>query len=355
MKFRSLLLSALCLLFVACFTSCSDDNDDDDEITTGVFILNEGSAGYNNAGITAYNPETGAITADIYYAQNGQRLGDTGQDMIEYGGRVYVTLSGSRRLLKLDRTGKELQSLSFAAADGQPRYMVAEDGKLYVTLWSGQVARIDTTDLTVEKYVAVGANPEEITEEDGKLFVANSGYGSGNTVSVIDLAGFTVVKTITVVQNPNTILEAGDDIYVLSWGNYTDIPYTLQRLNVSAGTYEEVATATKMVEHDHIIYLVNSVTDWSQRPYVTTNTFFSYNAKTKKLDENSFLTLTDETEALKTTSIYMMEIDPNTGDIYIGTSDFVNTGDIYRFSQQGKLIRKFSSGGISPNNAVFLK
>lgn len=355
MKFRSLVLSVLCLLTIACFTSCSDDGDGDDEITTGIFILNEGNQGGNNAGITAYNPETGAITADIYYAQNSIKLGDTGQDMIEYDGKVYVTISGSGRLVKLDNTGKELKSISFAANDGQPRYMAAEDGKLYVTLWSGQVARLDTGNLTIEKYVTVGANPEQIVEEDGKLFVANSGYGHGTTVSVIDLSAFTLEKTINVVLNPNDILEAADDIYVLSWGNFMDIPYALQRLNVAAGTFETVAVATKMAEHDDIIYLVNSVTDWNTKPYVTTNTFFSYNAKTRKLNETSFLTLTGEAEALKTASVCMMEIDPNTEEIYIGTSDYTSTGDIYRFSGNGTLIKKFSSGGMTPNNAVFFK
>ena len=67
MKFRSLFLSALCLLAISCFTSCSDDDDDDDEITSGILILNEGSHEGNNASITAYNPKTGGITADLYY------------------------------------------------------------------------------------------------------------------------------------------------------------------------------------------------------------------------------------------------------------------------------------------------
>ena len=101
--------------------------------------------------------------------------------------------------------------------------------------------------------------------------------------------------------------------------------------------------------------MVNSVTDWSVKPYVTTNNFFTYNAKTRKLNENSFLTLTGDAESLKTESIMMMEIDPYTGDIYIGTPDYTNTGDVYRFSRNGKLIKKFGSGGISPNNAVFFE
>lgn len=338
------------------FSSCSDDDDDDDDITTGVFILNEGSYQGNNAGITAYNPETGAITSDIYFAQNGSGLGDTGQDIIRYGDRVYVTVYGSAVLLKLDQQGKLLKRLSFSPEAGQPRYMAAEDGKLYVTLWSGQVARIDTAELTVEKYVTVGANPEQIVEEDGKLYVANSGYGRGTTVSVVDQKTFTVEKTITVVYNPNHILEANGDIYVISWGNYGDIPYTFHRLNVAEGTYEEITTATHMTEYNDVVYLVNSVTDYSVKPWVTTNTFFSYDARTRKLNESSFLTLTGNAESLKSESISMIEIDPNNGDIYVGVDhNSTNTGDIYRFSKNGTLIKKFACGGIRPNHAVFLK
>ncbi len=355
MKFRSLFLSAVCLFSLSCLMSCSDNDDPEDEITSGILILNEGSYQGNNASITAYNPKTGGITADLYYALNDKKLGDAGQDMIAYGNRVYITVYGSSRLVKLDSLGKELKAITFSPAEGQPRYMAAEDGKLYVTLWSGQVARIDTTDLTIEKYVTVGANPEQIVEENNKLYVANSGYGAGTTVSVINLGTFTVEKTITVALNPNLIVEAADDIYVLSYGNFGDVPYALQRLNVANGTYDPIAVATKMTAHKDMIYLVNSVTDWSVKPSVTTNQFFTYNAKTRKLNENSFLTLTGEAESLKKESIMMMEIDPNTGDIYIGTSDYTNTGDVYRFSRNGKLIKKFGSGGISPNNAVFFE
>ena len=87
MKFRSLFLAVLCTLFLGVsLTSCSDD--DDDEVTTGVFILNQGKSGNNNAGISVYNPETHAVTADVYMAQNDKGLGDTGLDMIQYGNYV---------------------------------------------------------------------------------------------------------------------------------------------------------------------------------------------------------------------------------------------------------------------------
>lgn len=48
MKFRSFFLNALCLFSAGCFTSCRDD-EEGDAITTGIFILDEGSYQRNNA------------------------------------------------------------------------------------------------------------------------------------------------------------------------------------------------------------------------------------------------------------------------------------------------------------------
>ena len=352
MKFRSLFLAVLCTLFLGVsLTSCSDD-DDDDKVTTGVFILNEGKQNNNNAGISVYNPETHLVTADIYMVQNNDSLlGDIGQDMIEYREYVYVTVYGSSRLVKLDREGKEVASLSFSAEDGQPRYMAAEDGKLYVTLYSGKVVRINTSDLKIEEYVSVGKNPEQIVEEDGRLYVANSGWGEDNTVSVIDLKTFKVVKTVEVVVNPNYLQEAEGYVYVISYGNFGNIPYTLSRINTKTYEVEEITTATLMAEHDDILYLANSQTDWST--YTTTTTFFTYDAKHGVLNNTSFLKDCPEARKLATKSIYMIEIDPNNGDIYIGVSDYNNNGDVYRFTKTGEFVREITTGSLNPNNMVF--
>ena len=78
--------------------------------------------------------------------------------------------------MQTEWTCVEQARYSFTDEQGQPRYMAAEDGKLYVTLSSGNVARLDANTLTFEKMVAVGQNPEHIIEEDGKLYLVNSGF-----------------------------------------------------------------------------------------------------------------------------------------------------------------------------------
>jgi YVTN family beta-propeller protein len=66
----------------------------------------------------------------------------------------------------------------------------------------------------------VGANPEGIAIAKDKVYIANSGLGAGNTVSVIDTDGDEVIKTIAVADNPIAISVGLENIYVLCSGSY---------------------------------------------------------------------------------------------------------------------------------------
>lgn len=71
--------------------------------------------------------------------------------------------------------------------------------------------------------IPVGANPEGIAVTNGKAYVANSGLGSGNTMSVISIASMSVASTITVGDNPAGVALAGDGmVFVVCGGFYND-------------------------------------------------------------------------------------------------------------------------------------
>jgi hypothetical protein len=361
MKIKSLLFSLLCVLAISfSYTSCSS-NDDDDLIDSGstlnlprtrAYFLNEGSYDMNNSGITFYAPNKDHDKVnDIYMTQNKKGLGDTGQDMIEHDNNIYVVVYGSSLLVKLNSACVEQNRLAFSESDGQPRYITEGGGKLYVTLYSGKVAKIDPKELKIEGYVTVGSNPEKIIENDGFLYVVNSGWGSGKTLSVINVAEFKLTKTIEIATNPFKVFESEDQIFVLAYGASYPDPYTypVQKVDIATGNTTIIANATNMCEHNGTIYFVYSETDWNT--YQSTNTFFSYNVKTGALNNNSFLT--DMPSELASATINMMVVNPENGELYIGTSDYTTNGDIYRFNANKKFVEKFESGGISPTAAVF--
>ena len=352
--------SAVCACLAGCvLASCeSEKGSYVPEATMSdpdVFILCEGLYQANNADISAYRTDSMHCVGEYYLTQNGRYLGDTGQDILYHNGYLYVSVYGSSYVAMLDIEGKELTRYSFSAEEGQPRHLAAEGDYLYVTLYSGQVVKLQASDLSAVGYAAVGMNPEGITIHQGQLLVANSGWGYDNTVTVIDVATFQPVKTITVEWNPQQFVVSGDSVYLLANGEYDEnwnCNYPVQHIDIESAKVRTIGYAARAVAYDGTLYLCHSTTDWTT--YETKNTFFTYDVATATIDNSSFLQ--DDSEELSSNSIYMMEVNPMNGELYIGLAGnkFVSSGIIHRIGRDGQLIHRFDVHGANPNQAAFV-
>jgi YVTN family beta-propeller protein len=57
-----------------------------------LIVLNEGKYEANNAGLNLYNLTTSTNTENYFLSKNNRGLGDTGQDMIRYGSKIYIAV-----------------------------------------------------------------------------------------------------------------------------------------------------------------------------------------------------------------------------------------------------------------------
>ena len=366
MKTRSIIFSTLCSLMLGMgLASCIDDTDPMDHPNSkpinGTLTLNEGLWGSNNANITAsyFDPETGLLLEqkDIYEYANNKKLGDVANALVEGEYCYYVLMNGSKYVARLTEACAEYSRYTFPENEGEPRCMDVEGNYIYVTQYGGQVSKINIQDMTLESTFKGGDNLEGIVEEDGKLYVANSYKGLNDfnqEVFVINAKTMALEKTLQVVLNPTKIHEIDDRIYLISQGNYKDIPGALQVFDTEKGTFTPILdNVSKITEGNNgLIYGVASITDWNANPVSYVHTFFTYNPKNNKVDQTSFLQ--DVPSSLSNGAIYLLEVDEKTGFIYVGTSDYVNTGTIYQFNRAGKLIQSFDSGGINPSAMVFM-
>ena len=351
-------------------TSCSDDDENENPIidpvvthTNNAWVLNEGAYEKNNAGITRFLFDTNEVTNnDLYFDVNQKYLGDTAQDIIVGSdGYIYVSVYGSGYIAKLDHNGVEQGRLSFTEGAltelGQPRYLVEKNGALYATCYGGYVVKINTDNMSILETVktdkldtAVDNNPEYIIEKDGYIYCTNSGWGEGNTVSVINASNFAAgSRTLNVMMNPDHILAARGHVFVQGYGAYYDYPWG--ELNLTTGEFKQLGNASNWAELNGVLYLVNSVTDWAT--YQTTNYFSSYDISTGTLTEGSYLV--DAPEELASASIYGMNFNTFNNYLYIMTSDFVTNGKIYVFDDQLKYVTTISSGGVGPRKVVFFQ
>ena len=310
-----------------------------------LYFLNSGNMGNNNSSLYMYDIEKGEGGPDYFLAQNGRGLGDTAQDMIVYGDKMYIAVYGESTIEVTDLKAKSIKQVK---TEGQPRYMVSEGGKVYISYYNGYVARLDTASLEVEAKVKVGRNPEQLAVSSNKLFVSNSGgmdysteVGDDKTVSVVDLSTFTEIKKLDVVLNPTRIqADEQGNVYVVSMGNYADIPNTVQKINTE--TYEVTSltncpNATEMAYEDGKLFLFYA--QWG----MSSPAFLTFDTKSQSAG-TSFIT--DGTSIQSPYSISAVG-----GNVYVAESDYKNNGDIYCFGGDGKLFKKFEAG-LNPMKVV---
>jgi hypothetical protein len=358
MNKKSVLYFVSAMFFALIVTSCT--KNDPTTSKTGVvssaqsvFVLNQGTMDQDNSTLTMYNLADSVATTDWFTSQNGVGLGDTGNDMAIYGGKIYIVMNVSSYVEVTDLKGKALTQIPLfnGTVARQPREIAFYQNKAYVCSFDSSVVRIDTTSLTVDGITKAGSNPDGICVADGKLYVSNSGglnYPDyANTVSVIDIPTFTLTKSITVVTNPFT-LKTGTDgkVYFLSRGNYGSIAGALQQIDPSTDavttTYPNSAAVDFALNGTKLYYCNFDYTTNASTVSVmdlTTNTTSDF--------------ITDGTTIPLASGI---AVDSATGNVYIASwaSDYVSNGTVYCYSPAGKKLFSFTSG-VNPWKMVFIR
>jgi hypothetical protein len=327
-------------------------------VSTGAYVLNQGSYGANNTSLTYHNFADSTTAVDIFTQKNNRGLGDTGQDMMKYGSKVYIAVYNSSLVEVVDAASgislKSISMLNTSNAPAYPRCLASYNGKVYVSLYDGHVARLDTLTLTIEKTVAVGSNPEGITVANHLIYVCNSGGMAAtpdSTISVIDPVSFTEIRKIKVVINPVVMKsDSYGDLYVISIGNYSTIPYTLQRIEATV-TPEKVIALSDVRAYNLTIdgdYAYMYDYDYDTNYNVVNKTYTLYDVKNKKILNTAFIA----SSAVAKTP-YSIDVNPVTKDIFIGETDYINTGKMYCFSKDGILKYTFSTG-LNPVKTIFI-
>lgn len=369
---KFLLYGVLTSMLALGFASCSSVDDEPwtepEVVTEGVYILNSGSSSAKiNSTLGYYNPETKSYTKNIFDNQNDMTIGNTGNDMVIYGSKMYILATVSNKIYITDLKGKLLKysdgktdaiiSPMNDTEPAEPRYAVAHGGKVYVSTKAGFVARIDTTSMTIDKTVTVGPNPEQMTVINNTLYVPNSGYGDGNTVSAVDLNSFTETKKIDVVQNPcYTAADSKGNLYIASWGKTwggSNVKSQLQKYNPSTdkvtaiGT--DIATLIAMSKDGSKLFLIKQI--WGAEGQA--NEINYYDVNNEKVVTDPYFKLPEASKnALN--KAYSISVDPVSGDIYISTSDYSTNGDMYVFGADGTYKDKFDTQGVNPIGAYFV-
>lgn len=335
---------------------------------SGIYLVNQGNQGSNKARLDFLNFHNGFYIRDVFTEYNPEvvkGLGDTGNDVQVYKGKVFVAVNGSHKVEIMDAYSMkrlaqvDVPNCRFIAFDGNHAYVtsyVAKDKEALKTQ-KGALYCIDLDTYKVTGQVTVGYQPEQLVIRDGKAYVANSGgyvAGNDNTVSVVDLKSMKVEYNIEVAVNLELMLvDAEGTIWVSSIGNYRDVSSTLNYLVKKGDKYELGGTVNVPVSSMALagdkIYVIG--TTYNPTTWKPTTTYNIVNVKTRKLESGSFIT--DGTESGITTA-YTVTVNPGNGDIYVtDAKDYVSSGTLHCYTGSGKRKWSVRTGDI-PARIAFL-
>lgn len=335
---------------------------------SGIYLVNQGNQGSNKARLDFLNFHNGFYIRDVFTEYNPEvvkGLGDIGNDVQVYKGKVFVVVNGSHKVEIMDAYSMkrlaqvDVPNCRFIAFDGNSAYVtsyVAKDKEAFKTQ-KGALYRIDLDTYKVTGQVTVGYQPEQLVIMDGKAYVANSGglaKDYDNTVSVVDLKSMKVEYDIEVAVNLELMLvDAEGTIWVSSRGNYSDVSSTLNYLVKKGDKYElggsvNVPVSSMALAGDKI-YVIGST--YTPPTWALTTTYNIVNAKTRKLESGSFIT--DGTESDITTA-FTVTVNPGNGDIYVtDAKDYVSSGTLHCYTGSGKHKWSVHTGDI-PGRIAFL-
>ena len=277
-RFQILIIqSVLCILYSVLLISCRGDeviyptigtHVTDEVREGGLYVLCEGNMGSNKARLDYINLEQGDYYANWYGSQNPRQmkeLGDVGNDIQQYGGRLYAVINCSHKVEVMDAKARHIGQIDIPNC----RYMAFKGDKLYVSAYVGSatdadllgsVFEIDTATLAVTREVKVGHQPDELCVVDDRLYVCNSGGYLTNrydsTVSVIDLHSFTEIEKIPVGLNPTRIrVDNRKRLWICCQGNYADKSPMLVILDFTAEN-KQISTACSNISIEGTIAYV---------------------------------------------------------------------------------------------------
>lgn len=349
------LTTVVCIALV--FVGCKKPTEEEENAAMpehGAIVLNEGGWGNNEAELSVIDFSDMSITNSFFAKINGRGLGDVAQDVVVYGGKVYVAVWGSNTIEVLDR--KSGKSTQIKMGDRGPRYIACDGAKVYVSCYSPcSVVRIDTASLQIEATCQLsGLQPEGLCVAGDNIFVLNTWKQDAagtplydSTMSVVSKASFTETQKITVGVNPQKIKKLDDGHLAVSYtGDYDNVQGGVAIVDLSDMSIRRIGSAiSNMDTYGGKIY------------YYAHNYGQAWNGQIHMVDgttlQESTITVSETTSFSAQYYPYAINVNPTTGEIYIAGAQYGANGDIYCFTQSGSLKWKLEAGPL-PSKIVEL-
>lgn len=366
---KYLLGLAVLLMGTAVMTSCDPAEDYPETYlqvySTGAYVVNSGNM-YSKieSSLTAIDYASSTATQNVFKTANGRTLGNTANDGIVYGNKIYLAVDQSNTIEVIDkktkRSIKQIKTTDLLGnAEGvEPRHIIADGGKVYFTTYGGYVAAVDTINFALADKYKVGDYPEGLAIGGSNLYVANSNYGKGGgNISCIDLSSKKVeTKNIEGVNNPTSIYYASNVLYVLDNPVYGPAPdYATTGENALRAVSFAEGKSQKVADGNYAVCVTPGTT--TRTPQLVRSYFFVLNAPYGGTPSVSVLAAgSTQPQALTLSEMPVSPCgifaDPLNGHIFVlsykmgdkGTPDYNGNGYVVEYDRAGQKQHEYETG-----------
>ncbi len=336
-------------LLVSCKKETLPEVDTPHSLKNGLLVLNEGLFQQNNSTLTWIDLTDNSKTNSLFLNINNRPLGDTGNDLKRYGGKVYVVMNGSSTVEVMNAYTLESikqVSLTYNQQGQQPRSIAFSGSNAYISSYDGFVNILDTASISITERIAVGNNPEGLTAYDNYLYVANSGGlnfpNVDSTVYQINLNTYEVENSFHVGANPGQVESDNQgNIYAVKRGNYGNDPSEVVYINTGSNTVTNLGIdATSLHKKGDLLYI----------------SYYDYNTQQSNVSlyDLSSQTLVNESliAAGSVQTLYGIHAFDNGDFICFDAQGFTNSGYVKLFNSSGNILQNFSVG-LNPNKLIY--
>jgi DNA-binding beta-propeller fold protein YncE len=327
-----------------------------DPASSGVFIINEGNFGYENASLSYYQIESGDLYNNVFFNNNGLPLGDVAVSMEIRDSLGYIVLNGSGKIYVIDAGDFSLKAKVTGLTS--PRYIhFLSDSKAYVSdLYARSVSIIDTELNDITGSIDVNNNdplyyqhPTEQFEQFGKYVFTNC-WSFDNKILVIDSETDRLVDSVEVFRQPQSmVLDRFNKLWVLTDGGFEGNPYAYERPALL-----RIDAASRLIEHVFRLGLDDLPSELQING--SRDTLYFLNRHVYRLavspghEPEIFV---ESSYAGSTGGFYGLGVDPARSDVYVADAiDFVQRGLVYRFRPDGSALDTLRAG-IAPGAFCF--
>jgi hypothetical protein len=345
---NSIRIYFLFLLISITVVSCRKDTppvlpQQQGSITTGkrLLICDEGGFGYNNAGVSVYDPTNNSTIINAYAASNSnQNLGDVLQSVTKFNEKYYFVVNNSGKIVVCD---KNFIRLATIGGFKSPRYMqVVRDNKAYVSNLvlpnnphqTNYIKVLDITQNVIKDSIRIDGWTEQMVQAFDKVYIANQ---NRKYVYVINALNDKLDSIYVGATSACIIKDVNEKIWVSCNADASNnISAKLIRIDPISNTIE--ATISLNTAQNSISRLC--INGNGTTLYYLMNDVF-------KMDINATVCPATGIIPQGTHTFYGLCIDPADETIYVSDAvDYNSNGKLYRYQANANYIGTYTTGII---------